>query len=135
MKQQLETQHAKTTTLRGATKKQQAAYDDAQDGAALVRHGDLMFVKASLQGDATPIQTRELLRSTVTGHVHGIEGDAVIYTGRPQRATGSGHYVVVTGPARAGMHLEHKPAVLPVGTYEVCRKREQHEDYSAAVMD
>lgn len=136
MKQQTQTQQqTKKPKIQPVTPECQAVYDAAHIGAAIARHGDLMFAKATLPKDAKPLSTRELLRSTVTGHVHGIEGQAVIYTGKAQRETGSGHYVVVTGPAQAGMHLEHKPITLPVGTYEVLRKREQHEDFAAAVMD
>lgn len=135
MKQELKHPTKTTTTVKGVTAKQQKAYDDAGPGAAIARHGDLMFAKATLPKDAKALTTKELLRSTVTGHVHGVEGEAVIYAGKPQRETGSGHYVVVTGPARAGLHLEHASAPLPVGTYEVLRKREQHEDFTAAVMD
>ncbi len=121
--------------IRAVTKKAQSAYDAAKVGAAIARHGDLMFAKSILPKDAKALTTRELLKSTVTGHVHGIEGNAVIYSGKATRATGSGHYVVVQGPAQAGMHLEHKAITLPVGTYEVLRKREQHEDFASAVMD
>lgn len=140
MRQELKTpmQTQETTQakpIRAPTRKEQAAYDAAKVGAAIARHGDLMFAKAKLPDDAKALTTRELLHSAVTGHIHGVEGQAVIYSGKPSRATGSGHYVIVTGPAQAGMHLEHAPITLPVGTYEVLRKREQHEDFSAAVMD
>lgn len=134
MKQELQ-QKASTTTIQPVAKEDQAVYDRAHEGAAIARHGDLMFAKALLPEGAKRLTTRELLRSTVTGHVHGVDGAAVIYTGKAQRETGSGYYVVVTGPAQAGMHLEHKPITLPVGTYEVLRKREQHEDFASAVQD
>lgn len=133
MKTQLEMQ-VKTKIL-NISAKAQGVYDRAAAGAAIARHGDLMFVKADLPVGAKKLTTRELLRSTVTGHIHGVEGDAVIYSGKATRATGSGHYVVVSGPAQAGMHLEHAPITLPVGSYEVCRKREQGEAFVAAVQD
>jgi hypothetical protein len=136
MNQELQTaQTRKTPKIQPVPAADQDVYDAAHLGAAIARHGDLMFAKSALPDDAKALTTKELLRSTVTGHVHGVEGQAVIYSGKAQRATGSGHYVVVTGPARAGMHLEHKPITLPRGTYEVLRKREQHEDFTAAVMD
>lgn len=123
-----ETKQMEKTKLSPCPPEMQSKFDAKALGDPVARHGDLRLFKAKLPEDATPIPQRELLRSEITGHVHGIIGEAQVYKGSSASECSMGLYVVTTGPAAVSLHLDHKPGPLPVGVLEVRRKREATSD-------
>lgn len=98
----------------------------AEPGAVVARHGDLYVKKheGPVPRGAERVRNGEILRSEVTGHVHGVVGKAKLF------AMGEQVLVQVTGEGGLGRHAEHGTIQLPAGTYEVSRKREYQDDGS-----
>lgn len=114
----------------------QAKYDAKRIGQRIARHGDLELIKANLPKDAKPVKGNVLLKSDATGHIHGVKGDVKIFEGASMNKDfGTVRFLVVEGPAKMAMHLEHRDGPLPVGCYEVRPQREGRSDAFRQVMD
>lgn len=107
----------------------QAVYDSATVGVAIARHGDLLIIKDKIPKMAKLVETREILRSTITGNVHAVIGEAALYESDGMQ------YVRVRGVGGLGLHAQHSPGLLPIGEYRVERKREETESGIQRVMD
>lgn len=138
MKQKLEAiMQTEAKTVGPCPIEMQAKADARQVGQFVARHGDLWLYKvAVVPVGAKRLDAREILRSSTTGHVHGVRGRVAIYEGESAvKEAGRVHYLVVDGPAEMALHLEHKDRPLPVGVWEVRRSREGRSESWRRVMD
>jgi len=85
----------------------------------MYRQGDLLFIKIDEPGDKVIRRTtKDILRSSLTGHSHTLTDGFVWESGNLGR-----FYVEVPNGAQV-VHQEHRPIPLEPGWYEVRRQRE-----------
>lgn len=126
----------KTEQVAPCPPEMQAKYDEKRIGQRVARHGDLDLIKATLPESAKPVTGKVLRRSDATGHIHGVKGRVQIYEGPSMNKDfGVVRYLVVEGPAKMAMHLEHADGPLPKGCYEVRPQREGRSDAFRQVLD
>jgi hypothetical protein len=94
------------------------------------RQGDLLFIAVeTIPGVARKLDYLVIAEGEATGHMHEIlEDSAVLYE------DGNVKFLEILAES-AVVHPEHKPIVLPPGTYEVRRQREYHPEAVRRVKD
>ena len=90
----------------------------------MYRQGDLLFIRNGKNPVGTLIKSKDILKSSVTGHAHRISvGDVYVNEDITWEDKGNFYLVIPEGGARL-IHEEHKTIKLPEGNYEVRRQRE-----------
>ena len=96
------------------------------------RHGDVLIAAvAAIPGSAHLLPTPLLARGEMTGHSHRVADPA---TAELWESAGS-LYLRVVGESATVIHEEHKPIVLPRGTYKVWMQREYTPRAIRTVVD
>lgn len=95
-----------------------------QEKQAMHRQGDLLFIKSNKKPVGTPTKSKDILRSSVTGHSHSIT-NGVIYVNEDINWEHMGNfYLEITEDGCEVVHPEHGSIPLEVGIWEVRRQRE-----------
>ncbi len=90
----------------------------------MYRQGDLLFIETDRIGDdSTLLNTKDILGSSVTGHIHRIT-EGKVYDHTPTLDDNANFYVWIPKEGAAVVHEEHGPIDLPAGKYKVIRQRE-----------
>ena len=92
----------------------------------MYRQGDLLFIKIdNLPTDLQKLNTRDILKSSVTGHSHRIIKGIVFANNNISRAGDRmGNFYLDLSEDDELVHEEHKTIPLPKGIYEVRRQAE-----------
>ncbi len=96
------------------------------------RHGDIMIAAvAAIPGGAEHRPTSVLAWGEVTGHSHRIEEAETAEILELQGVM----YLNVTAPLARLVHQEHKPIILPRGTYRFWYQREYSPEAIRRIVD
>lgn len=96
------------------------------------RHGDIMIAAtAAIPSAADRKPTSVLAWGEITGHSHRIEAEETAEIFEYQGVT----YLNVTAATARLVHQEHKPIVIPRGTYRFWYQREYSPEAIRRIVD
>lgn len=100
----------------------------------LWRHGDVLVATTTEMPEEVQLQPHTILaKGEITGHAHRIAepGAALLF----QSVTDNNLYLKIVAAQATLVHEEHKPIVLPRGTYRVWIQREYTPQEIHRVID